>query len=153
MADTTTPLPPPPENLSAGEVELRFDGIVPGDPSRQFVPYYHFRIMSADGSDVGYINFRVGDTDHVRLIAGHIGFEVHESFRGHGYARQACNAIAPLVRTVYETVLITCNPDNFASRRTIERLGAVFINEVAVPPHELAFQRGIRSKLRYAWTP
>lgn len=153
MSDELSPLPAPPIDLIAGDVVLRLDQIVPGDPARDYVPYYHFRILIADGSDVGHINFRVGETDHVRLVAGHIGFEVLERFRGHGYARQACDAIAPLVRKVYETVLITCNPDNLPSRRTIERLGAVFIDEVAVPPHEPAFQRGIRSKRRYAWTP
>jgi tagatose 1,6-diphosphate aldolase len=153
IADQFASLPGPPDGLTAGDVILRFNQIVPGDTSRDFVPYYHFRIVTSGGCDVGHINFRVGDTEHVRLVAGHIGFEVDERFRGHGYARQACNAIAPLVRTVYETVLITCDPDNFPSRRTIERLGAVFIDEVAVPPHEPAFQRGIRRKRRYSWTP
>ncbi len=112
-------LPVPPETLSSGEITLRFVRVVPGEPSRGFVPYYHFRILTADGSDVGHINFRVGDTEHVRVCAGHIGFEILEFFRGHGYALQACHAIASFVRSVYEVVTITCDPDNFASMRSI----------------------------------
>jgi predicted acetyltransferase len=152
-AHTEESLPVPPETLSAGEVLLRFVRIVPGERSRGFVPYYHFRILAADGADVGHINFRVGDTDHVRVCAGHLGFEVLEAFRGHGYAFQACRAIAPFVASIYDAVTITCDPENHASRRTIERLGASFIDEVAVPPQDPHYQRGSRSKRRYKWTP
>jgi len=87
------------------------------------------------------------------VCAGHIGFEVLQDFRGHGYALDACRAVAPFVRTIYETVTITANPDNYASICTIERLGATFSDEVPVPPHDPAFQRGSRRKKRYQWTP
>jgi predicted acetyltransferase len=146
-------LPTPPDTLSSGEVTLRFVEVVPGGASRGFVPYYHFRILAADGADVGHINFRVGDTEHVRVCAGHIGFEVLEPFRSQGYALQACRAIAPFVRSVYNAVILTCDPDNHASARTIERLGATFMDEVPVPGHDPHYQRGSRSKRRYRWTP
>jgi predicted acetyltransferase len=145
--------PVPPETLASGEVVLRFVKVVPGEPARGVVPYYHFRILLAGGSDAGHINFRVGDTEHVQVCAGHIGFVVKESFRGHGYALQACRAIAPFVRSVYPSVTITCNPDNLASRRTIERLGASFLDEVAVPPQDPGYQSGARRKRRYRWVP
>lgn len=145
-------LPIPTEAMAFGQVRLRFVRVVPGDPARDFVPAYHFRILDADDSDVGHINFRVGDTEHVRLCAGHIGFEIREPFRGHGYAFQACRALAPFIRSVYEAVTITCDPDNVASRRTIERLGATFVDEVAVPTHDEHHRRGSRRKRCYRWT-
>ena len=150
---TQEQLPVPPESLSSGDVTLRFVRVVPGEPSRGFVPYYHFRILAADGAEVGHINFRVGNTEHVRLCAGHIGFEIREAYRGRGYALQACRAIAPFVRSVYQVVTITCDPDNLASMRTIERLGARFVDVVAVPPHDPHYQRGSRIKRRYKWNP
>jgi predicted acetyltransferase len=150
---TAETLPAPPDSLHHGDITLRFVHIVPGDPSRDFVPSYHFRILTKDGSNAGHVNFRIGDTAHVQICAGHIGFEIAESFRGHGYAFQACLAIAPFVRTVYDSVIITCDPDNHVSRRTIEKLGAVYVDEVLIPPHEPMYQRGLRSKLRYRWTP
>ena len=143
----------PPDTLSFGEVRLSFVRVIPGDPSQDFVPMYHFRILAADGSDVGHINFRVGDTEHVRVCAGHIGFAIREQFRGHGYALQACRAVAPFVRSIYESVTITCDPDNLASIRTIERLGARFIDEVPIPAHDPHYKRGSRSKRRYTWIP
>jgi predicted acetyltransferase len=70
--------------------------------------------------------------DALQRCAGDIGFEIQESFRGHGYALQACRAIAPAVRLVDESVTVTCDPDNFASIRTTERLGGQFVE----PPRE-----------------
>jgi tagatose 1,6-diphosphate aldolase len=143
--------PTPPDDLSFDQVRLHFVRIVPGDVSRGFVPGYHFRILLDDATEVGHINFRVGDTDHVRICAGHIGFEILEPFRGHAYAFQACRAIARFVRTRYAAVIITCDPDNHASRRTIERLGARFVDEAAVPRHDPHFKRGSHIKRRYQW--
>ena len=148
---TEESLPAPPENLSFDQVALRFIRIEPAEPSRGFVPYYNFRIL-VGGDDVGHINFRVGETEHL-VYAGHIGFQVIKGFRGHGYAFQACRAIAPLVSLIYPEVMITCDPDNTASRRTIERLGASFIEEIPVPMHDPNYQRGSRTKRRYRWKP
>jgi len=146
-------LPIAPEALAFGSVRLRFVRVVPAEPSRGFVPYYHFRILNDGGLDVGHINFRVGDTEHVRLCAGHVGFEILEPFRGNHYALAACHAIAPFIRSVYDAVTITSDPDNRASIRTIELLGAAFVDEVPVPPQDQHYQRGSRSKRRYRWKP
>ena len=145
-------LPTPPEGLAFESVSLRFVRLVPADPKRALVPYYNFSIH-ASVPDVGHINFRVGDTEHIRLYAGHIGYAVLESFRGHRYAFQACRALAPFVRLLYASVIITSDPDNHASLRTIARLGATFIDEVAVPPHDPHFRGGSRMKRRYQWVP
>ena len=146
-------LPIPPNNLTFDQVTLRFVRMLPGDPAFGGVPAYHFRIWLADGLDVGHINFRVGETPHILVCAGHIGFEVRETCRGHHYALQACRAIAPFVRQLYPAVTITCDPDNAASRRTIERLGAQFVDQVPVPPGDPQYLRGSREKRRYAWEP
>jgi tagatose 1,6-diphosphate aldolase len=146
-------LPIPPDQLTFGKVSLRFERMLPGDESRGMVPAYHFRILNPHGQDVGHLNFRVGDTRHVRIAAGHIGFAIHEPFRGHHYALQASQAIAPFVRQVYPAVTITCDPDNHASRRTIEKLGARFMDQVAVPPDDPQYLSGSREKRRYEWIP
>ena len=114
---TTNTLPEPPAGLALahGEVSLSFGGIVPADGRPGIVPYYHFRILAADGTDVGRINLRVGESDHVNIIVGHVGYEIAEAYRGHGYALQACRAMAPFARTIYSAVIITSDPENFAS--------------------------------------
>lgn len=142
---------PQPPKLAHGQVQLRLAQVVPGDSSRGFVPYYHFRILVGGNVDVGHINFRVGDTEHIRQCAGHIGYEISPKFRGNGFAGQACQALAPFVKLFYPAVTITCDPDNVASRRTIERLGAEFLDEVPVAPTEAQYAQGSRSKQRFRW--
>jgi len=148
-----TQLPAPPDTLSFGDVRLLFIQLVTGNLARGLVPAYQFRVLILDGLNVGHLNFRVGDTDHIQICAGHIGYGIMEPFRGRGYAQQACRAVAPFVRQFYKSVIITCDPDNAASRRTIEKLGASFIDEVDVPPEDPHYSRGSRRKLRYRWTP
>ena len=150
---TIETFPTPPDDLNFDQVHLRFVRVVPGDASRGLVPFYHFRILTVDDKDAGHINFKVGDTEHIRLYAGYIGFEVTESFRGQRLAFQACRAIAPFVCSFYATVIITSDPDNQASIRTIERLGASFVDEVTVPSDDPHYHRGSRSKKRYRWIP
>jgi len=145
-------VPPPPARLGFREVKLRFAEFVPGDPERGFVPYYHFRI-EVGREDVGHINFRVEDNEHIRMTAGHIGYEVRPEWRGHGYAGQACRALAPFVRQLRPDVIVTADPDNIASLRTIEGLGAQFLDEVPVPAFEPAYGRGSLRKRRYLWVP
>jgi predicted acetyltransferase len=150
MSETPEMLPPVPENLAFGPVVLHFSKVVPGDPARGFVPYYHFRIFG-NGGDIGHINLRVGDTEHVRFCAGHVGFEIEESHRGHWYAFCACRALAPFAHVICREVIITCDPENQASKRTIELLEAVFIDEVPVSTHDPHYARGSRTKLRFHW--
>jgi tagatose 1,6-diphosphate aldolase len=48
-----------------------------------------------------------------------------------------------------KTLWITCNPDNYASRRTCERLGAEMVEIVPLPSNNVLYQRGEREKCRY----
>ena len=47
------------------------------------------------------------------------------------------------------TLWITCNPDNWPSRRTCERLGGEMVEIVPLPPENPLYQRGEKSKCRY----
>jgi len=146
-------LPEPPAGLLHGEVSLHLARIEPGDPSRGFVPWYHFRILNGAGEDIGHINFRVGDTAHVRMYAGHVGFAISPEHRGRRYAGQACLALAPCIRRFFDAVIVTCDPENQASRRTLEGLGAAFLDELAVPPDVSRNPKGACVKRRYSWAP
>lgn len=157
-AKETTPLdtaglPEAPSSLSYGGVTIAFCRMTEGDESRGFAPGYHFTIFNARSEEVGHLNFRVGDSEHIRLAAGHIGFEVTEQHRGNGYAALACFAVAPWVAKVSGAVIITVDPDNIPSIRTIERIGAVFLDEVDVPVGDPHYERGSFRKKRYRWVP
>lgn len=146
-------LPETPSDLENGPVRLRYEKTVPGDASKGLVPYHHFEILLADGTEVGHINFRIGDTRHVTMTAGHIGYGIVPEHRGHAYSYHACLALAPFVRRHYDRVVLTVDPQNVPSIRIIERLGATFLDQVDVPADDPAFEKGARTKLRYCWVP
>lgn len=50
------------------------------------------------------------------------------------------------------TIWITCNPDNWASRRTCQRLGANLVEIVALLAYNDTYKEGEREKCRYRLT-
>ena len=145
-------LPPAPVDLFFQEIHLACVKVVDGQSHLGYVPYYHFQIRDDTDRQVGHINFRVGDTEHVIKVAGHIGYGIHTEHRGHGYAAKACQALEPWIREFYEHVWITTDPGNLASCRTLEKIGACYVDTVEVPPHEQQYQQGSKVKCRYRWT-
>ncbi len=144
------------DRLSDGVVELRVEERVPADPTLGHVPAYRFAIVPCDsGTHAGSVRLRVGTVEATPslLTSGHVGYEVDEPFRGHGYAARACRLIAPVARAHGLTELvITCDPDNAASRRTCERLGARLVGTFDVPPDHPMFAKGRRRVLRFVYS-
>jgi tagatose 1,6-diphosphate aldolase len=142
-----------PKNLQDGPIRLVLKKTVIPDNDGELVPYYHFKIVNRSGISLGHINFRIGDTRHILLCAGHIGYGVLPKHRGHAYAYHACRALAPLVRCHYDEVIITADTDNTPSNRIIEKLGARFINQIEVPKDDPMYVPGTAPKNRYRWAP
>lgn len=125
------------------------------------VPAYHFwmRIdprhpnLAAAPLDmhiVGGIGLRIGTNGELELYSGHIGYHVYPAARGRHYAERAARLLLPLAkRHGVSPLWITTNPDNFASRRTCERLGATLVDVVDIPANHPFRQRGETQKCRY----
>ena len=107
-------------------------------------------VLAATAARIGYISLRVGHTEHLVRYAGHIGYQVEPEHRGHRYAARACSLLGPLARRHgLETLWITVTPENAASRRTCEILGAEMVEIVDLPPHTDMYAKGERRKCRY----
>ena len=132
-------------------------GRQPADPSKGWVPQYNFWMLLHDRllrpaplRIAGGISLRIGTGESIELYYGHIGYHVYPPARGRHYAERSCRLLLPLCRRHgLRTLWITCNPDNFASRRTCERLGMHFVNVVPVPQSDPLYARGEREKCRY----
>lgn len=73
---------------------------------------------------VGFIALRHRLTDALRDIGGHIGYAVRPSRRREGIATCALGLVLDRARQLgLDSVLLTCDYDNEASARTIERCG------------------------------
>ena len=140
-----------PGTLIDEELELVLVEEYPGNPTIGYVPAYRFRMtLVGQDEEIGYIELRVGDTHHLAMYAGHIGYRVVPQYRGHRYAARSCRLLLPLARSHgLEMLWITCNPDNVASRRTCELAGAEFIEIVDLPEDTDMYQKGERRKCRY----
>jgi predicted acetyltransferase len=141
------------EDLADGDVFVRIEGRNPAEPERGHVPAYECAIhRRSDGVRVGLISVRIGSTPWLDTFAGHLGYNVDPEHRGHRYAAEACRAIRPIARFHGMSRLwITTTPDNVASRRTCEILGAELVEIVDLPPGNDMYDRGERHKCRYLW--
>jgi predicted acetyltransferase len=140
-----------PSELIDGDLQLVLEEANPANPAKGFVPEYRFKMILADQEKkVGGINLRVGDTERLIKYSGHIGYGVELEHRGHHYAARSVRLLLPLARSHgLQTLWITCNPDNAASKRTCELAGAEFIEIVDVPEDTDIYRRGERQKCRY----
>ncbi len=135
--------------LRDGDLELKLVSFTTHEVHR--TPAYHFHMVHAvTGEELGNINLRVGSTRHLECFAGHIGYGVNEPHRGHRYAARSLCLLIPLARRLgLDPLWITCDPDNFASRRTLELAGAQFVEVVAVPEDSEIHRSGHPEKCRY----
>ncbi|MFB9133986.1 GNAT family N-acetyltransferase [Vibrio olivae] len=141
----------PPISMKSDRVEIVFEKYIDAKPDEGLVPVYRFKIHNLKGDTVGHINFKLGETVHIKQYAGHIGYEILPQFRGNSYSYFACEAIKPFIQEFFNTIILTCNPDNKPSIKTIKKLNAKFINEVTVPENDPSYKNGSRQKLRYEW--
>jgi tagatose 1,6-diphosphate aldolase len=123
-----------PLELRHGDLELRLVDYSVHPFHR--VPTYSFHMVGiSHGMQMGQINLRIGSTPHVERYAGHIGYGVHSQYRGHHYAARSVKLLLPLARRhELDPIWITCDPENLASRRSLEIAGAEFVEIVDVPP-------------------
>ncbi len=135
--------------LRDGDLRLTLESLAV-HPFHQ-VPTYSFRMLHAEkNEELGGIRLRVGSTPHVERYAGHIGYNVVARHRGHRYAARSVVLLVPLARRLgIDPLWITCDPENIASRRTLEIAGAQFVEIVDVPLDCAIRQSGHPRKCRY----
>ena len=133
--------------LSDSELRLSLLDRTSAMPNR--VPTYRFEIQ-ADGVRVGSATLRVGLNEYLERYAGQIGYGIDYPFRGRRYAARACRLLFQLAGCHgMNSLWITCNPENVASRRTCEIVGGELVDIVEVPPEVDLYREGDRQKCRY----
>src|SRR5574344_1400068 len=120
--------------LRNNEINLVLEKTVNGDDKKGWFPAYHFAMCNQDGIKMGVCDLRIGHNDNT-YYGGNIGYTIDEKYRGHHYAGKACLLLFELAKMhKLEYVIITCNPDNCASRKTCKYAGGRLL-EIAELPH------------------
>ncbi len=89
-----------------------------------------FAVRPSDGRIVGTIDVRHRLNDFLRSYGGHIGYGVRPTERNKGYATQMLKLALAYARQIGLTkVMLACNRDNEASRRTILKCNGVLERE------------------------
>ncbi|GIG39257.1 acetyltransferase [Cellulomonas phragmiteti] len=85
-----------------------------------------FLVADVGGEIVGRVSVRHELNETLAHVGGHIGYAVRPAHRRRGYATEILRRALALARSVgVERALVTCDDDNIASARTIERCGGV----------------------------
>lgn len=119
--------------LKNDEIQLLLEKTIVGDKEKDWVPAYHFAICNAEGIKMGSCDLRIGHNDKL-YYGGNIGYSINEEYRGNHYAGKACFLLFELAKKHnMEYLIITCNPDNYASRKTCEYVGGELLEIAELP--------------------
>lgn len=136
--------------LASDEIQLRLQKTVEGNAEKNWVPAYHFSVCDRQGREVGVCDLRIGHNSNL-YFGGNIGYRIQEEYRGHHYAGKACLLLFELAkRHNLDYLIITCNPDNYASRKTCEYVGGKLIEIAELPEdNDMRLEDGETEKYIY----
>jgi len=124
--------------IEGEKVSLIIDKFVPENSEKGYVPAVLYHVaLNETGEIIGHCSARVGWNESM-YYCGHIGYSIKEEFRGKGYAVQAVNLVKEIFKlNNINIVYITNSPDNHASIRVCEKLGAKFIKRMEFSEQDL----------------
>jgi tagatose 1,6-diphosphate aldolase len=140
------------EPIVGDSIALMLNRVLTENEALEHIPAYLYDIVYLDGTRIGQIDLRIGKSESLMMYGGQIGYGIDKPFRGHGYAAEACQLLKSVALELgFKELWITCNPENAASIRTCEKIGAVYVERVDVPEGSELWHRGDREKLRFLW--
>lgn len=138
------------KELMDEDIYLELYRAADGNIHKGYVPAYYFKICRiSDNVELGHCDLRVGHNINTEM-GGNIGYEIHADYRGHGYASKACLLLFKLARKhILDHLIITCDPENIASRKTCEYSGAELLEIIDVPEWHDMYKEGRRKTCQY----
>lgn len=111
----------------------------------EWVPTQTFWLKNANDEILGVVRIRTSlNNEFVREFAGHIGYDISPQCRMRGYGTTILKlALEKAALIGLDRVLITCDDDNVASRKIIEKNGGIFESKV--------FKEESQKELRRYW--
>ncbi len=124
----------------------------PADYNQYVLTFYYGIYLHNRSVRIGNCDLRIGHNVEL-YYAGNIGYHIDPAYRGHHYAYEACRLmLEEAEKNQMDYILITCSPGNVASRKTIEKLGATYLETADVPCDHWLYQRGETVKRIYQYS-
>ena len=102
---------------------------------KDYSTHTFYLIENDEDRIVGAIGLRWKEVPVLMKYGGFIGYSIRPTERGKGYATEMLRLILPICHQFGEgQVLLTCDKENEASRKTIIKSGGILENEIASPP-------------------
>ena len=132
------------DDLKDNEIQLVLLATHEENKERKWVPYYQFNICLLDGTKIGFSNLRIDNSDLTKYC-GNIGYGIDEIYRGKHYSLKASKLLLKLAKKHnLNYVLINCEPNNIASNKICQSLGAKYTETVDIPESHEMYQEGKR---------
>lgn len=97
---------------------------------------------------VGRVEYRFEEAKELKYY-GNIGYVVYLPYRGNNYAYQATQMLIKIIKERYpeiHEIYITCNPDNLASKKTIEKFDVTYLGCIKVEKKHELYRLGDKEK-------
>ena len=134
-------------NISSEKLSLKITQKYMGD--EEMLPFYYYDIFDLKNNCIGKISIRIGHNFH-SYYNGNIGYEIFKEYRGHGFAYDACQMVLDVARFhCMDHIILSCDANNIASYKTIEKLGAALIEICDVPKEYFAWHEGMEKHRIY----
>lgn len=132
--------------LTDGEIMLKISGKYFGD--EETLPFYYYDIFLSDRF-IGRISMRIGN-NFSSYYNGNIGYEIEENFRGNNFSFKACKLVLQVAKTHgMKEIFLTCDENNIASYKTIEKLGGKLIETTKPPKTYFAYRENMKKQRIY----
>lgn len=139
-------------NLHDDEIKLVAKNHDEPNPAKGYMPRYGFSIvLIKNNEDIGVVYISV-DTSRRQYLRGHLSYGVSPAHSGHSYAMKACKLVKHVALAHgFTRLFIGSEYDNTASRKTIEKLGAMPVTLHDVPDDEILLELKAQRINMYVW--
>ena len=139
-------------DLSDGEIRLVIKSQDQPNEETGDMPRYGFSIIHIkENEDIGVVYFAV-DNSRRQYLRGHLSYGVSPAYKGNNYAMKACKLIKYVALAHdFKRLFIGSGSDNIASRKTIEKLGAIPVTVNDVPDEDVLLYHQNENINMYVW--
>ena len=114
--------------------------------------YIYYIVENKSGNRIGELMIYQSDNLEEFLYCGNVGIELYEEYRYKGYAGKVFELAKVALKILgFDKVILTCESTNVASFKSMEKVGAKYVDEKEVPEDNFSYKDGLRNVKVYEY--